>query len=224
MFDPEPNGRFAHIAGPDGLKIELWEPKRRSVRPVIFRGSCGARWRWCCGCRARLRTREARSRPLLQPPSSSAAARSLVRVSRTGPGRVALGACGESVENGVWKRSRAAQLANAGRVGSDQCMLTRDQDLNPIVKDAVDQSMLAGDAAVTRYWAARGAAAQACRCQRTVQPLQPPASAEDAPASADVCGDTLRDRRAPAASGQAGVPISAQARGRSATPRHCHSC
>jgi catechol 2,3-dioxygenase-like lactoylglutathione lyase family enzyme len=27
VFDPEPNGRFAHVAGPDGIKIELWEPK-----------------------------------------------------------------------------------------------------------------------------------------------------------------------------------------------------
>jgi catechol 2,3-dioxygenase-like lactoylglutathione lyase family enzyme len=26
VLDPEPNGRFAHIAGPDGLTIELWEP------------------------------------------------------------------------------------------------------------------------------------------------------------------------------------------------------
>lgn len=25
-FEPEPNGRFAHVMGPDGLKIELWEP------------------------------------------------------------------------------------------------------------------------------------------------------------------------------------------------------
>lgn len=27
IFDPEPNGRFAHVMGPEGLKIELWEPK-----------------------------------------------------------------------------------------------------------------------------------------------------------------------------------------------------
>jgi predicted enzyme related to lactoylglutathione lyase len=27
VLDPEPNGRFAHIAGPGGIKIELWEPK-----------------------------------------------------------------------------------------------------------------------------------------------------------------------------------------------------
>jgi predicted enzyme related to lactoylglutathione lyase len=27
VFDPEPNGRFAHVAGPDGITIELWEPK-----------------------------------------------------------------------------------------------------------------------------------------------------------------------------------------------------
>lgn len=26
VFDPEPNGRFAHVMGPQGLKIELWEP------------------------------------------------------------------------------------------------------------------------------------------------------------------------------------------------------
>ncbi|MFT3769164.1 MAG: VOC family protein [Minicystis sp.] len=25
-FDPEPNGRFAHVAGPDGITIELWQP------------------------------------------------------------------------------------------------------------------------------------------------------------------------------------------------------
>jgi lactoylglutathione lyase len=25
-FDPEPNGRFAHVKGPDGMVIELWEP------------------------------------------------------------------------------------------------------------------------------------------------------------------------------------------------------
>ena len=27
IFDPEPNGRFAHVRGPDGLVFELWEPK-----------------------------------------------------------------------------------------------------------------------------------------------------------------------------------------------------
>jgi catechol 2,3-dioxygenase-like lactoylglutathione lyase family enzyme len=27
IFDPEANGRFAHVAGPDGITIELWEPK-----------------------------------------------------------------------------------------------------------------------------------------------------------------------------------------------------
>jgi len=27
VFDPEPNGRFAHVRGPDGLVFELWEPK-----------------------------------------------------------------------------------------------------------------------------------------------------------------------------------------------------
>jgi len=26
VFDPEPNGKFAHVLGPDGLVIELWEP------------------------------------------------------------------------------------------------------------------------------------------------------------------------------------------------------
>ena len=26
-FDPEANGRFAHIMDPEGRKIELWEPK-----------------------------------------------------------------------------------------------------------------------------------------------------------------------------------------------------
>lgn len=26
-FDPEPNGKFAHIMDPEGRKIELWEPK-----------------------------------------------------------------------------------------------------------------------------------------------------------------------------------------------------
>lgn len=26
VFDPEPNGRFAHVKGPDGITIELWEP------------------------------------------------------------------------------------------------------------------------------------------------------------------------------------------------------
>ncbi len=25
-FGPEPNGKFAHVAGPNGLTIELWEP------------------------------------------------------------------------------------------------------------------------------------------------------------------------------------------------------
>lgn len=25
-FPPEPNGKFAHIPGPDGMTIELWEP------------------------------------------------------------------------------------------------------------------------------------------------------------------------------------------------------
>jgi predicted enzyme related to lactoylglutathione lyase len=25
-FDPDPNGRFAHIAGPNGITIELWQP------------------------------------------------------------------------------------------------------------------------------------------------------------------------------------------------------
>lgn len=25
-FDAEPNGRFAHVKGPDGMVIELWEP------------------------------------------------------------------------------------------------------------------------------------------------------------------------------------------------------
>ncbi|MCC6523328.1 MAG: VOC family protein [Polyangiaceae bacterium] len=28
VLDPEPNGRFAHVVGPDGLTLELWEPKR----------------------------------------------------------------------------------------------------------------------------------------------------------------------------------------------------
>jgi predicted enzyme related to lactoylglutathione lyase len=27
VFDPEPNGRFAHVVGPDGITLELWEPK-----------------------------------------------------------------------------------------------------------------------------------------------------------------------------------------------------
>lgn len=27
LFPDEPNGRFAHIMDPEGLKIELWEPK-----------------------------------------------------------------------------------------------------------------------------------------------------------------------------------------------------
>ena len=26
VFDPEPNGRFAHVMGPDGIKFELWQP------------------------------------------------------------------------------------------------------------------------------------------------------------------------------------------------------
>jgi predicted enzyme related to lactoylglutathione lyase len=26
IFDPEPNGRFAHVKGPDGMVIELWQP------------------------------------------------------------------------------------------------------------------------------------------------------------------------------------------------------
>lgn len=26
VMPPEPNGRFAHVMGPDGVKIELWEP------------------------------------------------------------------------------------------------------------------------------------------------------------------------------------------------------
>lgn len=26
VFDPEPNGRFAHVMGPEGVKFELWEP------------------------------------------------------------------------------------------------------------------------------------------------------------------------------------------------------
>jgi lactoylglutathione lyase len=26
VFDPEPYGRFAHVMGPDGIKLELWEP------------------------------------------------------------------------------------------------------------------------------------------------------------------------------------------------------
>jgi predicted enzyme related to lactoylglutathione lyase len=25
-YPPQPNGRFAHLVGPDGVKIELWEP------------------------------------------------------------------------------------------------------------------------------------------------------------------------------------------------------
>ncbi|MGB5078217.1 MAG: VOC family protein [Sphingorhabdus sp.] len=29
-FDPEPNGRFAHIMDPEGRKIELWEPRPMS--------------------------------------------------------------------------------------------------------------------------------------------------------------------------------------------------
>ncbi len=27
LFDPEANGKFAHIIDPEGRKIELWEPK-----------------------------------------------------------------------------------------------------------------------------------------------------------------------------------------------------
>jgi predicted enzyme related to lactoylglutathione lyase len=30
LFPDEGNGRFAHVMGPDGLKIELWEPKPMS--------------------------------------------------------------------------------------------------------------------------------------------------------------------------------------------------
>lgn len=30
MFPDEPNGRFAHILDPEGLKIELWQPKPMS--------------------------------------------------------------------------------------------------------------------------------------------------------------------------------------------------
>lgn len=26
VFDPEPNGRFAHVVGPDGVTLELWQP------------------------------------------------------------------------------------------------------------------------------------------------------------------------------------------------------
>jgi hypothetical protein len=26
VSDPEPNGPFAHVKGPDGITIELWEP------------------------------------------------------------------------------------------------------------------------------------------------------------------------------------------------------
>ncbi len=26
IMDSEPNGKFAHVMGPDGIKIELWEP------------------------------------------------------------------------------------------------------------------------------------------------------------------------------------------------------
>ena len=26
VFDPEPNGRFAHVMGPGGVKLELWQP------------------------------------------------------------------------------------------------------------------------------------------------------------------------------------------------------
>jgi catechol 2,3-dioxygenase-like lactoylglutathione lyase family enzyme len=28
IFPPEPNGRFAHVMGPDGIKLELWEPAK----------------------------------------------------------------------------------------------------------------------------------------------------------------------------------------------------
>jgi predicted enzyme related to lactoylglutathione lyase len=28
VFDPDPNGRFAHIISPDGIKIELWQPNK----------------------------------------------------------------------------------------------------------------------------------------------------------------------------------------------------
>jgi lactoylglutathione lyase len=28
VFDPEPNGRFAHVRGPDGFVFELWEPAK----------------------------------------------------------------------------------------------------------------------------------------------------------------------------------------------------
>jgi lactoylglutathione lyase len=28
VFEPDAFGRFAHIAGPDGMKIELWEPPK----------------------------------------------------------------------------------------------------------------------------------------------------------------------------------------------------
>ena len=26
IFEPDPHGRFAHIMGPDGIKLELWQP------------------------------------------------------------------------------------------------------------------------------------------------------------------------------------------------------
>ena len=26
LFPPEPNGRFAHVKGPDGITLELWQP------------------------------------------------------------------------------------------------------------------------------------------------------------------------------------------------------
>lgn len=26
VFPPEPNGRFAHVPGPDGITLELWQP------------------------------------------------------------------------------------------------------------------------------------------------------------------------------------------------------
>jgi hypothetical protein len=44
VFDPEPNGKFAHVMAPGGIKIELWEPvspdpydpgkRGRELRPV----------------------------------------------------------------------------------------------------------------------------------------------------------------------------------------------
>lgn len=32
VFDADDNGRFAHVMGPDGIKIELWEPKPDDAR------------------------------------------------------------------------------------------------------------------------------------------------------------------------------------------------